>query len=120
VKVLVADDNRDAADTLGMLLELSHHEVLVAHSGDQALQMARDAQPQAVILDIGMPGVTGYDVAREIRREPWGEKVLLLALTGWGRADDKARAAEAGFDHHLTKPIDVDHMERLLGSAQPV
>jgi signal transduction histidine kinase/CheY-like chemotaxis protein len=114
LKVLVADDNRDAADSLAMVLALSRHEVLVAHSGAQALQIAREAQPQAVILDIGMPDISGYDVAREIRREPWGANVLMLALTGWGQKEDKERARAAGFDHHLTKPVDAVQVEKLL------
>jgi CheY-like chemotaxis protein len=115
MKVLVADDNQDAAVSLGMILELSNYEVLVAHSGEEALQMARHALPEALILDIGMPGITGDQVAREIRREPWGANVLMVAVTGWGQAEDKARARAAGFDHHLTKPVDVDRMEKLLG-----
>jgi CheY-like chemotaxis protein len=114
MKVLVADDNQDAAVSLGMLLELSNHEVLLAHNGEQALRLARDALPEALILDIGMPGITGDQVARAVRREPWGANVLMVAVTGWGQAEDKARASEAGFDHHLTKPVDVDRMEKLL------
>jgi CheY-like chemotaxis protein len=115
MKVLVADDNEDAAVSLGMILELSHHEVLLAHDGRAALQIARNACPQAVILDIGMPGLSGDQVAREIRREPWGGRVLMVAVTGWGRTEDKERASAAGFDHHLTKPVDVDRVEKLLG-----
>jgi CheY-like chemotaxis protein len=115
MKVLVADDNRDAADSLGMILELNHHEVLVAHTGPDALQLARDALPQAMILDLSMPGITGDQIAREIRREPWGARVLLVAVTGWGRPEDMERASSAGFDHHLTKPVDVDCVEKLLG-----
>jgi len=112
--VLVADDNRDAAESLGMVLELGGHEVLVANSGQQALQMVRQRQPHVVILDIGMPGMTGYEVAREIRREPRGANVLLVAITGWGQREDKERARAAGFDHHLTKPVDADRVEQLI------
>jgi CheY-like chemotaxis protein len=114
LKVLVADDNRDAADSLAMVLEMSRYQVLVAHTGEQALRIARQALPHAMILDIGMPDITGYDVAREIRREPWGADVLLLAITGWGQREDKERASAAGFDYHLTKPVDADQVERLL------
>jgi len=114
LKVLVADDNRDAADSLAMVLEMNGHEVLVAHSGAQALEIARQVLPQAMILDIGMPDMTGYEVAREIRRESFGGRILLLAITGWGQKEDKERALEAGFDHHLTKPVDVDQVEKLL------
>jgi CheY-like chemotaxis protein len=115
MKVLVADDNRDAAMSLGALLELSNHEVLIAHDGEQALTMARDAMPEAMILDIGMPRITGDQVARAVRHEPWGAHVLMVAVTGWGQPEDKERASAAGFDHHLTKPVDVEQMEKLLG-----
>ncbi len=114
LKVLVADDNRDAADSLAMVLEMSRYQVMVAHTGEQALRIARQTLPHAMILDIGMPDITGYDVAREIRREPWGGDVLLLAITGWGQREDKERASAAGFDHHLTKPVDADQVEKLL------
>lgn len=114
MKVLVADDNCDAAMSLGMILELSNHEVLLAHNGEEALNLARKSLPEAMILDIGMPGITGDQVAREIRREPWGANVLMVAVTGWGQPEDKERASAAGFDHHLTKPVDPDRMEQLL------
>jgi CheY-like chemotaxis protein len=114
MKVLVADDNRDAAMSLGALLEMSGHEVLIAHDGEAALTMARQAMPGAMILDIGMPRLTGDQVARAVRGEPWGQRVFLIAVTGWGEPEDKDRASAAGFDHHLTKPIDVDEMEKLL------
>ncbi len=115
MKVLVADDNRDAAISLGTLLELSNYEVLIAHDGEEALRMARDAMPEAMILDIGMPLITGDQVARAVRGEPWGAHVLMVAVTGWGQPEDKERASAAGFDHHLTKPVDLDQMEKLLG-----
>src|SRR5579871_85338 len=115
--VLVADDNRDAAESLAMVLELSGHEVLVANSGQHALQIARQRRPQVVILDIGMPDLNGYEVAREIRRDAWGAHVLLLAITGWGQREDKERAHAAGFDHHLTKPVDVDRVEQILRAS---
>jgi signal transduction histidine kinase/CheY-like chemotaxis protein len=117
LRVLVADDNRDAADSLAMLLELGGHEVLIAHSGEHALQLARKSRPHALILDIGMPDRTGYEVAGLIRAEPWGGEVLLVAVTGWGQEEDKARANAAGFDHHLTKPIDAEQLERLLSAG---
>ena len=115
MKVLVADDNRDAALSLGALLEMSDHEVLIAHDGEEALRIARQAMPDAMILDIGMPRLTGDQVSRAVRNEPWGRRVFLVAVTGWGEPEDKERASAAGFDHHLTKPVDVDEMERLLG-----
>jgi len=115
MKVLVADDNRDAAISLGVLLEMSGHEVLIAHDGEEALKIAREALPDAMILDIGMPRLTGDQVARAVRSEPWGRRLFLVSVTGWGEPEDKERAGAAGFDHHLTKPIDVDAMDKLLG-----
>jgi signal transduction histidine kinase/ActR/RegA family two-component response regulator len=114
IRILVADDNRDAADSLALLLELSGHEVAVAHSGEEALRMARKLLPHAMILDIGMPDVTGYEVARRVRAESWGSEVLLIAATGWGQKEDKDQASAAGFDRHLTKPVDPDAIEDLL------
>jgi CheY-like chemotaxis protein len=114
VKVLIADDNRDAADSLAMLLQMSGYEVFARHGGADALTLAAAVLPHAMILDIGMPEMTGYEVAREVRTAPWGSEVLLVAVTGWGQKDDKVRAAEAGFDHHLTKPVDPDQIEQLL------
>jgi CheY-like chemotaxis protein len=121
MKVLVADDNQDAALSLGALLELGGHEVLIAHDGEEALQMARRGMPDAMILDIGMPRLSGDQVARAVRGEPWGLRILLVAVTGWGEPEDKERAGAAGFDHQLTKPIDIDVLEKLLGdwAAKP-
>ena len=116
VRILIADDNRDAADTMGMLLQLGGHEVIVAHSGNQALELGRQRCPDVVILDIGMPDINGYEVARTARKEDWGKSVYMIALTGWGQADDKERARLAGFDRHLTKPVDPDLVEELLRS----
>lgn len=112
--ILIIDDNADAAATLGMLLELSSNEVLTAHSGESGIDIARQRRPAAIVVDIGLPGVDGYEVARTIRREPWGETTLLIALTGWGQTADKERALAAGFDHHLTKPADPDALEELI------
>lgn len=112
--ILVADDNRDAADSMGVLLELSGHQVLVAHSGSRAIEMGREHRPKVVILDIGMPDLSGYEVARRIRTEDWGKDVFLMAITGWGQADDKERARNAGFDSHLTKPVDIEVVEGLV------
>jgi CheY-like chemotaxis protein len=113
-RILIADDNRDAADTMGMLLELGGHEAIIAHSGNQALQLGREHRPDVVILDIGMPDLNGYDVARTARNEDWGKSAYLIALTGWGQAEDKERARMAGFDRHLTKPVDPDLVEEIL------
>ena len=118
LRVLIADDNRDSAESLGMLLELSGHEVYVAHDGVGALALAADKLPDAVLLDIGMPGMNGYEVAAAIRREPWGTDMTLIAITGWGQEDNKRMARDAGFDHHLTKPMDSLVLESILGSVK--
>ena len=117
-RVLIADDNEDAADSLGMLLELAGHQVRIAHGGLAALKIAAEFRPDAVLLDIGMPDLNGYDTARALRAAPGGADLELIALTGWGHADDKLRAAEAGFDRHLTKPVDPDELEELLRVAE--
>ena len=114
--VLVADDNGDAAESLALLLEASGYRTYIAHSGAEALALAQREHPDACILDIGMPGLTGYEVAQRIRCEDWGRRALLLAVTGWGQQDDKARAATAGFDHHLTKPVSPEALEALLAA----
>ena len=118
-RVIVADDNKDAADALAMLLELSGHEVRVAHGGRGALSLAQTFRPDVAILDIGMPDLSGYDVAAQIRREPWGGAIVLIALTGWGRNDDRQRAAIAGFDQHMTKPVDPEKLEAFLARCRP-
>ncbi len=118
-RVLVVDDNRDAAESLGLLLGLSGHDARVAFDGDEALRIAEDWRPDVVLLDIGMPGQSGYDVARRIRASAWGRGVVLVATTGWGGAEDKRRAVEAGFDHHLTKPVDARDLRRLLAESVP-
>ena len=112
--ILIADDNRDGAESMKMLLELSGHEVHTAHTGSEALEVAAQLQPAVVILDIGMPGLSGYEVATKIRSQVWGAQMTLIAMTGWGQEDDKRKAKEAGFDHHLTKPVDPDILEQLF------
>jgi two-component system CheB/CheR fusion protein len=113
-RVLIADDNQDGAESLAMLLRLSGNEVFVAHTGTDALELASQERPHVAILDIGMPGLSGYEVAECIRREAWGARVTMIAVTGWGQDDDKRRAQIAGFDHHLTKPVDLEVLEQLL------
>ena len=109
-RILVVDDNRDAAETLGALLSELGATVAVADSGAAALEMLGTFQPEAVLLDIGMPEMDGYEVARRIREAPGHGRVLLVALTGWGQGDDVRRSREAGFDHHLVKPPDLDKL----------
>jgi PAS domain S-box-containing protein len=115
-RLLVVDDNQDAGNSLAMLLRLQGHEVRVAYSGVAALEMTQDYRPDVVILDIGMPGMDGYEVARRLRQRPGLEKVVLAALTGWGQQQDRRRTAEAGFNHHLVKPPDPKALEELLAS----
>jgi PAS domain S-box-containing protein len=119
-RVLVVDDNEDAVVSLAMLLRLTSHDVRTAGDGIEALQVAASERPDAVLLDIGLPRLNGYDVARRIREQEWGKRTLLIAMTGWGQDQDKQRAMEAGFDFHLTKPVDPEVLERLLAdpSAQ--
>jgi len=118
-RILLADDNRDAADSLGMLLKLSDHEVYVTHSGGEAFAAAKELRPDVGIFDIGMPDLNGYELAERIRHEAWGKNMTLIALTGWGQDSDRRQAHLAGFDHHLTKPIDPDQLEGLLGLNSP-
>jgi CheY-like chemotaxis protein len=117
-RVLIADDNQDAAESLSMLLRLSGHDVLVAHTGVDALNVVREERPDVAVLDIGMPDLSGYEVARRVRLEPWGQKIILIALTGWGQENDKRRAQAAGFDHHFTKPVDPDDLEKVFTSKE--
>lgn len=112
--VLIADDNKDAADSLAMLLRMEGHEVTVAYDGGQALSAIETLRPEVAVLDIGMPELDGYEVARKVRNSPASSSVTLVAVTGWGQALDKARATEAGFDHHFTKPIEVEVLARML------
>lgn len=116
-RVLVADDNVDAADSLAMMLELAGHEVRLAHDGQQALVLAESFRPQVALLDIGMPLATGHEVAAAIRAAPWGSAMVLIALTGWGLDEDRRQALDAGFDQHMTKPVDFDTLEAAIAAA---
>ena len=117
-RVLLADDNKDAADSLAMLLRLARHDVRVTHSGEAALSVAQSFRPDIALVDIGMPELDGYGVARALRRQPWAAGIRLVALTGWGQQEDKERARAAGFDHHLTKPVDAETLEVLLSAKK--
>ena len=116
-RILLGDDNRDAADTLGMLLRNLGNEVHLAHDGIEAVAAAAEFQPDVVLLDIGMPRLNGYDAARRIRAQR-GKGVILIAVTGWGQDDDRRRSADAGFDHHLTKPVSLEALKKLLAAAR--
>jgi len=117
LRVLVVDDNRDAADTCAMLLEISGHEVQKAYSGTEALTAAAGFRPQVLLLDIDLPDLNGYTLAQRVRATDWGREALLIAVSGWGQEEDRRRALAAGFDHHLTKPIAAHTVESLLQSA---
>jgi CheY-like chemotaxis protein len=117
-RLLVVDDNKDAAVSLSMLLKLKGHEVRVAHSGAAALDMMKEYAPDAIFLDIGMPGMDGYELARRMRQMPGLEKVILAALTGWGQEEDRRRTAEAGFNHHLVKPPEPKTLEGVLAELE--
>jgi CheY-like chemotaxis protein len=121
-RVLVADDLRDSADSLALLIELMGHAVEIAYDGEAALQAAEQFRPDIVLLDLGMPKLDGFEVSRRIRALPWGASVRLVAQSGWGQDEDRRRSAEAGFDHHLVKPIDPAALEALmqaLAAARP-
>jgi PAS domain S-box-containing protein len=113
-RVLAVDDNPDALEAMATMLRNAGHAVEVAAAGEEAWEKACSWRPDAVLLDIGLPGIDGYEVARRIRSERWGHDVLLVALTGWGRDVDRARAQQAGFDAHVTKPAEADELERLI------
>jgi len=119
-RILVVDDSADAADSLATLLRLQGQSVQVAYDGAAALAAAQGFHPELVFLDIGMPGMDGYEVARRLRQQPENEKTLLVALTGWGQKEDRQRSKEAGFDHHLTKPAGAQMLQELLGNLGTV
>jgi CheY-like chemotaxis protein len=114
LKILVVDDNRDAADSCEALLELSGHEVQTAYGAQDGYLLAEAFRPDVLLLDIGLPDIDGYALAHRIRRSQWGEQMTLIALTGWGQEADKRRAREAGFDHHVTKPVTFQQLDGLL------
>ncbi len=113
-RVLIADDNRDAAESLALLLTMHGHEVFVAADGVDALDAVTSFEPDIAVLDIGMPRMNGYDVARELRARSDGHDVRLIALTGRGQSDDRQRPFDAGFDAHLTKPPDIESLLKEL------
>jgi len=116
-RVLLIDDNRDAAESMTVLLELWGHEVRIAYNGPDALALAAEFRPDAALLDIGLPGMTGYEVAQRLRELPGWQDVMLVAVTGYGQDEDLRRSREAGFDHHLTKPVEPVMLQSLLATA---
>lgn len=119
-RILVVDDNRDAASTLAILLKKRGHSIQKVFDGLEAIQAAASFRPDVVLLDIGLPKMNGYEVARHIREQPWGGKLTLVAVTGWGQEEDKRQALDAGFNHHLTKPVAVQAVEKILAEVVPV
>ncbi|AMV21772.1 ATP-binding protein [Planctomyces sp. SH-PL14] len=113
-KILLVDDNRDSAISLAMILKLQGHSTTLAHDGRAAVAMAEQVRPEVMLVDIGLPGLNGYEVARAVRGKPWGPGVTLIALTGWGRDEDRAESAAAGFDSHLVKPLSYPQLNRIL------
>src|SRR6185436_250781 len=118
-RVLIVDDSEDGAESLAMLLEFGGHETYKAHDGIAALEAAERLRPDAVLLDIGLPRMNGYEVGRRIRQTPWGKQLTLVALTGWGQDEDRDRSRDAGFDAHMVKPVDLDALLKLLASVSP-
>jgi CheY-like chemotaxis protein len=114
--ILVVDDERISATSLGRLLKIMGHEIRTAHDGLEAVGVAEAFRPEVVLLDIGLPKLNGYEVARQIRHAPWGQDMVLIALTGWGQEADRQRARDAGFNHHLVKPVDSSALTQLLAS----
>jgi CheY-like chemotaxis protein len=117
--LLIADDNDDAAESLAMLLRMEGHEVVVVGNGRDALNAVSERRPSVVLLDIGMPDISGYEVARQLRQTTAGKSLTLIAVTGWGQERDKLRARQAGFDHHFTKPIDPNILLELVSRVDP-
>ena len=116
-RILIVDDNFDGADSLAMLLEEVGHETHQVHDGPAAISEADRLRPDAVLLDIGLPKMNGYEVCRRIREQPWGKDLMMIALTGWGQEEDRQRSQDAGFDTHLVKPVDHDLLMKLLAGV---
>ena len=118
-RILVVDDNRDSALSMALLLKVAGNETFTAHDGLEAVESAERIKPDVILLDIGLPLMNGYEVARKVREQPWGEKVALIALTGWGQEEDRRKSNEAGFNSHLVKPVDHAVLNKLLIELVP-
>jgi two-component system, sensor histidine kinase len=118
-RILLVEDSADAREALQLLLELDGHSVAVAGDGSEALVRAAEVEPEVALIDIGLPVLDGYEVARRLRATPLGSKMRLIALTGYGQPEDRARVVEAGFDGHLVKPVDPDALTRQLSAPSP-
>ena len=118
LRILVVDDNQDAATSLGMLLRVTGNDPTMAFDGQEALALAGEVRPDVVLLDIGLPKLNGYEVARRIRQEEWGRRMVLIALTGWGQEEDRQRSRDAGFDSHMVKPVEIAALMTVLADVQ--
>ncbi len=118
-RILIADDHRDSAESLGILLRRLGHDVRISFDGLEAVAAAEEFRPAIVLLDIGMPRLDGYDAARRIREQQATPRPVLVALTGWGSAEDRRRAEAAGFDAHLVKPVELASLTRLIQDLPP-
>ncbi len=116
-RVLLVDDNVDSTEPLSLLLQAKGHDTRVAVEGEGAISVADDFQPNCVVLDLGLPGMDGYEVARRLRKRPYGSAMVLVALTGWAGKEVRTKAAEAGFDYHLVKPVNWEELERIVTAA---
>lgn len=113
-RILIVDDSRDNADSMAMLLGLDGHETWTANDGNEAVARATELAPDIMLLDIGLPGMSGYEVCQAVRKLPTGSGILIIALSGWGQAADKQRALDSGFDEHLTKPVEHGELVRIM------
>lgn len=116
-RVLLVDDNADSTEPLSLLLQTKGHDTRVAVEGEGAICVADDFHPNCVVLDLGLPGMDGYEVARRLRERPYGGDMVLVALTGWAGKEVRTKAAEAGFDYHLVKPVNWEELERIVTAA---
>jgi CheY-like chemotaxis protein/anti-sigma regulatory factor (Ser/Thr protein kinase) len=117
-RILVVDDNKDAASSLSMMLKILGNEVRTAHDGEEGVAAAAEYRPDLIVLDVGMPKLNGFEACRRIREQSWGKGIFIVALTAWGQEEDKRRSQEAGFDHHVVKPVEPADLEELLGSLR--
>jgi len=118
LRILIVDDNRDGADSLGMMLRIMGNDIRTAYDGQEGVDVAEEFRPEVVLFDIGMPKLNGYEACLRIREQPWGKAIVLIAVTGWGQDDDRLRSHEAGFDHHMVKPVDPQVLMKMLAELQ--
>jgi CheY-like chemotaxis protein len=118
LRILIVDDNRDGADSLAMMLRLLGNDTRTAYDGEQALVLAAEYQPDVILLDLGLPKLNGYEACRHIRQQPRGKELIIIAQTGWGQDEDRRRTHEAGFDHHMVKPVDPAALIKMLAELQ--